>query len=101
MIEYNKTPIIERDELCIKYNLNLLCQNNGRDDRYGRENETDILNDLNEIYKNFIKNDLLLLLENNQIVNPVKIKAIEKYDREFGESPYKYNMFKGLSIDDF
>ena len=96
MVEFHKEQIITR-----KWHEEITFKNNGTDDRYDTENDTYIHEELAKISMNLRMNDLLLLLQNQEIAEPVKLKAIETYNRNYGKSIYVSDIWHGLSIDDF
>ena len=83
-------------------NNKLYIPKEGNDERVHRNDES-IENDTFFLYKirtNMIKLEILKKLESD-IPNIAKINEVNKYNRYFGESKYRNNLLKGLSIDDF
>ena len=92
---------INRNENVLNRKQNISGNYPSTDDRYGLENETLVLEELDKIFKHFKMNELLLLLENKEVNSYEKVKAIERYNRLYSKQFYASDLFKGLSIDDF
>jgi len=87
----NKNCILSKDKID--------PTNEGNDGRLtNSENNTDILY---QIRINMIKYEMLKIIESDDIPVIKKINEINKYNKYFGETKYKNDLLKGLSIDDF
>ena len=99
---YYKEPEVEKEKIYFrKFKTELNDKNNGTDERFGGENQTIIQTELNQLYMNFLKKELLDLLQNPRIIEYEKIKTIENYQKKYGQHSYVNNLLKGLSINDF
>jgi len=77
--------------------------NNGYDERYHYKiyEETDANTELMHIQKTYTKLNLLKLLENNDIAEPIKIQAINEYNLVYKKSPFSTDISAGGLMDDW
>jgi hypothetical protein len=78
--------------------ITITCKE-GLDERFSEENTIYQEEQLYKIYLDFIKKDLIYLLENKSISTYEKIKALDNYNSKYGnKSCFSNDIMKGLGL---